>query len=85
MIAARVSVRSTAAVQLSGIALEGFSNIGGGETWLKSAWKDTAPPARGGKRAGALTLMSMACTAVVNVMWMLLFMPKSAGSAIVTS
>src|SRR5262245_32279911 len=62
-----------------------LSNIGGGVTWLKSAWKDTAPPARGGKRAGASMLMSMACTAVVNVMWMLLLMPKSAGYAIVTS
>ena len=61
-----------------------LENIGAAEKALKSAWKDTAPPARGGKRAGAWMLMSMAFT-LVNVMTISLTEPKFAGSSRVTS
>src|SRR5262245_4828986 len=61
-----------------------FTNIGREEKSLKSAWKDTTPPPNGGNRAGAWTLISMACTAL-NVMRISLPAPKLAESSIVTS
>ena len=61
-----------------------LSKIGREEKSLKSAWKDTSPPARGGKEAGAWTLMSMAWT-LVKVTRTSLDAPKLAGAPIVTS
>src|SRR5262249_42321453 len=55
-----------------------LTKIGSEEKSLKSAWKDTAPPAKGGKRAGAKMLTSMACTAV-KVMSIAPPVPKSVG------
>ena len=61
-----------------------LEKMGACEKALKSAWKETGPPARCGKSVGALMLISMAWT-LVKVMTIWLNVPKSAGSSSVAS
>ena len=62
-----------------------LEKIGAEENALKSAWKDTNPPASGGKRSEALMLMSRAFALPMNVTRISLPVPKSPGALIVTS
>ena len=61
-----------------------LDNTGGGLNLLKSAWNDTGPPAKCGKRAGATVLISMPFM-LVKVMSIPLPIPKSVGSSSVTA